>query len=152
MHCSSQTQNWDKCTARYSAVGGFVRIHRVPSEKSDSVGVIHGLYLGALKLWSPLGSSEFCRILSLTCSWAHSPLCFLDLSFTPLSEHVLRCNFSWMCPTPPVECVSPHLVPSLLRNDNCSTIAQYGQTGWGVITANSRWAQEKAGYSFLILK
>ena len=100
MHCSSQTQNWDKCTARYSPVGGFVRIHRVLSEKSDSVGVIHGFYLGALKLWSPLGSSEFCRILSLTCSWAHCPLCFLDLSFTPLSEHVLRCNFSWMCPTP----------------------------------------------------
>lgn len=95
------------------------------SEKSDSVGVIHGFYLGALKLWYPLGISEFCRILSLMCSWAHCPLCFFDLSFTPLSEHVLRCNSSWMCPSPPVECVSPHLVPSLLQRDNCSVWANW---------------------------
>ena len=115
------------------------------SEKSDSVGVIHDFYLGALKLWPSLGISEFCKILSLMCNWAHCPLCFLNLSFTPLSEHLLCCNFSWVCPPPPVECVSHHLVPSLSQSDNWAN--------WmGDITANSRWAHKKAGYSFLILK
>lgn len=102
-------------------------------EKSDLVGVTHNSCLGSLKH-----------------SWAHCPPCFLNPLFTPLLEHLIYyvVTFHGCAPLPQQNVCLVTLCYPLCR----VTVAHHGQTGWGDITVNSRWAYKKAGFCFLILR
>ena len=106
-----------KCTARYSPVERFVRTQSALWEIRFSGS--HPWFL--FRCTQTVVFSWHFWILQnsfLHAQLGSSSLCFLSLSFTPLSEQLLCCNFSWMCPTSPVEWVSHHLVPSLLQSGN----------------------------------